>query len=99
MLQTAQIDTRPVFQADGTIALMGAKNAVQLRHHGSVIRVAFGGSKRAAAQTSAQALLVQSLFIRKVVGEEFAIAEETADMMHLRISIFHALVVDAEAFE
>ena len=78
---------------------MSAKNVVQLHHHGSVIRVAFGGRKGTAPQAPAQTIPIQNLFVRQVARLEMVAAEKTADMMHLRVSIFHALVVDAEAFE
>src|SRR5205807_9696438 len=42
---------------------------------------------------------IQNLFVGKVAKVEMISAEETADMIHLRVSILHALVVNAEAFE
>ena len=59
----------------------------------------FGWSERAAAEAPAQTIPIQNLFVGKVAKVEMVPAEETADVIHLRVSILHALVVNAEAFE
>src|SRR5260370_19568247 len=99
LLQVSEINTREIFQAHIAIALMTAKNSIQLRHHGSVIRMALRRRKGTAAQASQETIPIQNLFVGQVATVEIIMAEKTPDMMQLLIKIFHALVVDAEAFD
>src|SRR5260370_24378644 len=78
---------------------MRVKDALQLRHHGRIIRMIFGRRKGAAAQTASEALPIEGLFVGQIARGEFASSEETADVLAFRIRIFHALVIKAEKFE
>src|SRR6266568_4325935 len=67
-MQLSKIGAREILHAHAAVALMRAKNALQLSHHGSVVRMTFRGSERAAAQTPAESLPIQNLIIRQVAG-------------------------------
>src|SRR6266851_1916119 len=78
---------------------MRAKNALQLRHHRSVVGMIFGWSERTAAQTPAESLPIQNLVVRQIARGEDAAIKETLDILAFRIRIFHPLVVNAEALK
>src|SRR6266581_4457165 len=78
---------------------MRAKNALQLSHHGSVVRMTFRGSERATAQTPAESLPIQNLIIRQVARHKIIRFEEVTNVPDLRIRILDGFVVNAEALQ
>src|SRR5258708_9026901 len=78
---------------------MGAKNALQLGHHRSVIGMIFGWRKGAAAQTPAKSLPIQSLVVRQIPRGESIPSKETAHILASWVSILDALVVNAKALK
>src|SRR5438034_4987906 len=78
---------------------MRPKNALQLGHHGSVVRMTFCRSERATAQTPAESLPIQNLIIRQVARHKIIRFEEVTNVLDLRIRILHGFVVNAEALQ
>src|SRR6266566_5067519 len=97
--ETPEINSREILHAHAAVALMRAKNALQLSHHGSVVRMTFCRSERAAAQAPAKSLPIQNLIIRQVARYKIIRFEEVTNVLDLRIRILHGFVVNAEALQ
>src|SRR2546425_4187767 len=98
-MQSSKIGAREILHAHAAVALMRAKNALQLSHHGSVVRMTFCRSERATAQTPAESLPIQNLIIRQVARHKIIRFEEVTNVPDLRIRILHGFVVNAEALQ
>src|SRR6266699_3925128 len=98
-MQLSKIGAREILHAHAAVALMRAKNALQLSHHGSVVRMTFRGSERAAAQTPAESFPIQNLIIRQVARHKIIRFEEVTNVLDLRIRILDGFVVNAEALQ
>ena len=75
---------------------MLAKNPFELGHHGRVVRMIFGRSEGAAAETPAESLPIQNLVVRQIARGRNTAIKETANSNALRIGILDPLVVNAE---
>src|SRR6266700_2599111 len=98
-MQLSKIGAREILHAHAAVALMRAKNALQLSHHGSVVRMTFCRSERATTQTPAKSLPIQNLMIRQVARHKIIRFEEVTNVPDLRIRILHGFVVNAEALQ
>src|SRR6266446_7298825 len=98
-MQLSKIGAREILHAHAAVALMRAKNALQLSHHGSVVRMTFCRSERATAQTTAESFPIQNLIIRHVARHKIIRFEEVTNVLDLWIRILHGFVVNAEALQ
>src|SRR5216683_4076422 len=98
-MQLSKIGAREILHAHSAVALMRPKNALQLSHHGSVVRMTLCRSERAAAQTAAESFPIQNLIIRQVARHKIIRFEGVTNVPDLRIRILHGFVVNAEALQ